>query len=107
MIRAAVLCKALVLLPAIASATPCFERTHLEAFLKFEYEMSLMSWGITKDGDMMELWWSEDGHFAAVTTTPQGCVSVAMPQHLHERLRQPPQRNRAAPVKPLDRGEPT
>jgi hypothetical protein len=104
-IRAAIIGKGLALLCTMANANPCYDPKHLEAFLKSEYQMSLMSWGMTKDGNMIELWWAEDGHFAAVTTTPQGCVSVAMPQHLHERLRQPPQRNRAAPIKPLDRGE--
>jgi hypothetical protein len=105
-IRAAVILGA-ALLATPAAANPCFDRQHLEAFLKSEYDMALMSWGMTQDGNMIELWWAEDGHFATVTTTPRGCVSVSMPEHLHERLRRPPQRNRAAPILPLDRGEPT
>jgi hypothetical protein len=105
-IRAAIILGAILLATPVA-ATPCFDRQHLEAFLKSEYKMALMSWGMTQDGNMMELWWAEDGHFATVTTTPRGCVSVSMPEHLHERLRRPPQRNKAAPIQPLDRGEPT
>ncbi|MBQ2263279.1 MAG: hypothetical protein II336_18195 [Loktanella sp.] len=90
--------------PAMAD---CYNRDHLEAFLKSEYGMSLHSWGLTGSGDMAELWLAENGHFAAVTTTPAGCVSVLMIEHLHDRLRQPPSRNRAIPPGPLDRGEPT
>jgi hypothetical protein len=93
-------------LSSAANAQACFNRQHLEAFLKSEFNMSLMSWGITAEGNMIELWWAENGHFATVTTTPRDCVSVDMPEHLHERLRRPPQRNFAEPIKPLDRGEP-
>jgi hypothetical protein len=99
----ATICAAL--LSTSAAANECYNRAHLEAFLKSEYQMQLYSWGITQSGDMLELWWSDNGHFAAVTTTPAGCTTVTMPEHLHDRLRQPPQRNRAIAPGALDRGE--
>ena len=99
------LCNAIALLPAIANAQPCHRYDYALAFIKSEYDMLLISWGMTQDGNSMELWLADDGHFATLTTTPGGCTMVAMPEHLHDRLRQPPQRNRAIPIQPLDRGD--
>lgn len=93
------------MLPLPAVAQTCHRYDYALAFIKSEYQMQLMSWGMTQDGNSMELWWSDSGHFATLTTTPSGCTTVAMPEHLHDRLRQPPQRNRAAPIMPLDRGD--
>lgn len=93
------------MLPIPAQATPCHPYDYAVAFIKQNYDMALVSWGMTQDGNSLELWLADSGHFATLTTTPGGCTTVTMPQHLHDRLRQPPQRNRAIPVHPLDRGD--
>jgi hypothetical protein len=93
MIRAAAVAVSLAASPALA----CAERDHLAAFLESRHGLSLHSWGLSDAGDMMELFISDRGHWAVVTTTPRGCASVAMPHKERGRLWLPPTPNSALP----------
>lgn len=78
-------------------ANPCLHKSHLEAFLKQEHDMRLHSWGLNREGHMLELWLAPDGLFAVVTTTPAKCSTVELPHDLKGRLWIPPSPNWAIP----------
>jgi hypothetical protein len=84
-------------LKTAAHAAPCYDKAHLEAFLKQEHELKLHSWGVNGAGNMVELWLAPNGLFALVTTTPAKCSTVEIPADLHGRLWTPPSPNRAIP----------
>ena len=84
-------------LATTAHAAPCYNKPHLEAFLKQEHGLTLHSWGVNSAGNMIELWLSPNGLFALVTTTPAKCSTVEIPADLHGRLWTPPSPNRAIP----------
>lgn len=88
---------ALVLFATPAQAEPCWVRDHVAAFLKQEHHLSLHSWGLADNGDMMELFLDDSGHWAVVTTKPDQCSSVSMPHKERGRLWMPPKLNKAAP----------
>lgn len=75
----------------------CLDKQMLEAFLKHEEGLTLHSWGLTDDGDMLELWIGDRGHWATVRTTPQKCSTVELPFKLKGRLWTPPSPNKAIP----------
>ena len=92
--------------PAYASKV-CYNRDHAAAYFKEKHDMELHSWGLDDDGNMMELFLSESGHWAVITTQPNKCSSLISPQKLWGRLWQPPRTNKAVPPRPLNDGDPT
>ena len=96
MIRASFL--ALMIGASSAAAATCYDKPMLEAFLKYEHGLKLHAWGLSKSGDMMELWLAPNGLFAVVTTNPAQCSTVEIPADLHGRLWAPPSPNKA--IKP-------
>jgi hypothetical protein len=87
----------LVFLVAPVRADTCRDKVLLESFLKYEYDMRLHSWGLNKNGSMLELWLADNGLFAIVTTTPFKCSTVELPDDLYGRLWVPPSQNNAIP----------
>jgi hypothetical protein len=84
-------------LKTAAHAAPCYEKAHLEAFLKREHGLKLHSWGVNGAGNMVELWLASNGLFALVTTTPDKCTTVEIPADLRGRLWTPSSPNKAIP----------
>jgi hypothetical protein len=78
-------------------ADTCRDKVLLESFLKHEYGLRLHSWGLSQEGNMLELWLADDGLFAIVTTTTGKCSTVELPDDLHGRLWTPPSPNKAIP----------
>jgi hypothetical protein len=85
----------------ILAASICHEKDMLESFLKDRHELRLHSWGLSDEGNMMELWLGDEGHWAVVTTTPDKCSTVELPHNLKGRLWIAPSPNKAIP--PADR----
>ncbi len=93
-------------LATAAHASQCYNKPHLEAFLKQEHGLTLHSWGINGAGNMIELWLAPSGLFAVITTTPRKCSTVEIPADLHGRLWIPPSPNKAIPeAGVMDRGQ--
>jgi hypothetical protein len=96
-----------VFLSRPSQASTCWVREHVAAYLREAHGVTLHSWGLSDDGDMMELFLGDRGHWAVVTTTPRGCASVAMPHQLRGRLWTPPRPNNALPdTRQMNRGSP-
>lgn len=87
----------LALIAAPTASMGCYDKKMLEAFLKQEHGLRLHSWGLSEDGNMLELWLGPSGHWAVVTTTPAQCSTVELPHELRGRLWVPPSQNYAVP----------
>lgn len=86
----------------------CYQRDHLAAFLKVEHGLTLHSWGLSESGDMMELFLSDRGHWAVITTQPNRCASVRFPHKERGRLWIPTPANPAFnPPLRMQEGPPT
>ena len=92
----AILTAAAVLL-AFPAWSSCYQRDHLAGYLEARHGLALHSWGLSDAGDMMELFLSDGGHWAVVTTKPNRCASVAFPHKERGRLWMPPKQNWALP----------
>jgi len=96
-----------MLVSTVATAQACIQREHVVAFLTHEQDMTLRGWGIDIDGNMLELFISEGGRFAVLTTSPNKCSTLIWAEEHGGRLVDPPSRNLAVPPAPkMDRGEP-
>jgi hypothetical protein len=110
MVRAVIarwLCAAFIAAGLSSPSYACTSRDYAAAYFQTEHGMTLHAWGLDVNGAMQELFLAPSGHWAVITTEPNGCATVDTPQRLWGRLWQPPQTNKAAPLRPMNEGDPT
>ena len=83
---------------AIVWLINCADRDHLSAWLKQDHGLRLHSWGLSDEGNMLELFLDDKGHFAVIETKPSACSWIVVFPHKDKgRLWNPPKPNKAMP----------
>ena len=72
MFRTAMLSTLIALLPTLAIAAPCAERTEFLAYFDDKYDEAPVSMGLMTDGRIIEVLASEQGSWTMIVTKPSG-----------------------------------
>ncbi len=72
MFRTALLIASITLLPLVANAAPCAERSNFLEYFEAKYAETPVSMGLTSDGKVLEVLASERGTWTMIVTLPTG-----------------------------------
>ncbi len=72
MFRTAILSSLIALMPTLAIAAPCAERTEFLAYFDDKYEEAPVSMGLMADGRVLEILASDNGTWTIIVTKASG-----------------------------------